>query len=230
MKGLALLISLLVLPVQAGEITGTVVWEGSVPKMKPLNMNADPVCASAHTQAARAETLVLGEGQTMANIFVRIKSGLPDKTWDPPTEAAVIDQHGCVYHPHVVGVMVDQPFKFLNSDETLHNVNVKAKTNRAFNLGMPKNKKEAEHTFSREELLIEVKCNVHPWMKSYIGVISHPFYDVTGEDGTFSITGLDAGTYEIEVWHEKLGTKTQTVTIGADENKTVDFTYSLPKR
>ncbi len=215
----------------AGEITGVVKWDGNAPKMKALKMDADPVCAAAYTgDAARAETLVLGEGNTMANIFVRISSGLADKTYPTPSESAVMDQKGCVYHPHVVGVMVDQTFLFKNSDDTLHNVNVKAKENRGFNLGMPTSLRESEQKFTREELMIEVKCNVHPWMKSFIGVSSHPFFDVTGEDGKFAIKGLDAGTYEVEVWHEKLGTSTQKVTITKDESKAVDFSFSMPSK
>lgn len=218
--------------VLAGEITGVVKWDGNVPKMKPLKMDADPVCSASYDgkDPARAESLVLGDGNTMAHIFVRIKSGLPDKEWKAPADAAVMDQKGCVYHPHVVGVMANQPFKFLNSDDTLHNVNVKASVNRGFNLGMPTSMRESEKVFTREELMIEVKCNVHPWMKSYIGVSSHPFFDVTGEDGAYSIKGLDAGTYEVEVWHEKLGTQTQSVTIGQDETKTADFSYSRPSK
>ncbi|MCB1041983.1 MAG: carboxypeptidase regulatory-like domain-containing protein [Acidobacteria bacterium] len=232
MKLTAFLLVFLSITSLAGEITGVVKWDGNAPKMKPLKMDADPVCSAAYSggEMARAETLVLGEGNTMAHIFVRISKGLPDKKWPTPSEPAEMDQKGCMYSPHVVGVMVDQDFKFVNSDDTLHNVNVKATVNRGFNLGMPTSMRESMQKFSREELMIEVKCNVHPWMKSYIGVSSHPFFAVTGEDGKYTISGLDAGTYEVEVWHEKLGTQTQSVTIGQDESKSLDFSFSMPSK
>ena len=217
--------------VAAGEVTGTIKWDGDVPKMRPLKMDADPVCANHHSEPVLSEVLVLGDGNTMANIFVRIISGLPDKKYDPPKEAAVLDQKGCMYVPHVVGVMVDQDLKILNSDGILHNVNVQSKENRSFNLGMPKGQTEAVKTFSREEHMIALKCNVHPWMAGYIGVMSHPFFAVTGTDGKFKIEGLPAGTYEVEAWHERLGTMTSKVTLDSDgDSKTADFTFSKPEK
>ena len=213
----------------AGEITGTVKWEGPAPTMKPLKMDADPVCMEHHKdEPARVETLVLGPGQEMANVLVRVVSGLPDQKWDAPKEAAVLDQNGCMYVPHVLGVMVDQDVKILNSDGILHNVNVQAKVNRGFNLGMPKGTNEAVKQFSREEHPITLKCNVHPWMKAYISVFSHPFFAVTGEDGSFAIKNLPDGTYEIEAWHERLGTQTAKVTVSGGGAQTADFTFSKP--
>ena len=136
----------------AGEVTGTIKWEGPVPKKRTLKMDADPVCMGHYSDGpAYSEALVLGEGNTMGNIVVHVTSGLPDKKHEPPSEAAVFDQKGCVYIPHVLGVMAGQDVKILNSDGILHNVNVAAKTNRGFNLGMPKGKKEAMKKFSRAE-------------------------------------------------------------------------------
>ncbi|CAM2064314.1 Carboxypeptidase regulatory-like domain-containing protein [Sulfidibacter corallicola] len=231
MISLVVLSVLLAAPLAAGEVSGTIKWEGKVPKMKALRMDADPVCANHHQEEpARSEVLVLGEGQTMANVLVRVKSGLPDKKWDPPKEAAVMDQKGCTYVPHVLAVMVNQDIKILNSDGILHNVNVQAKVNRGFNLGMPKGTTEAVRKFSRAEDKIVLKCNVHPWMKAYLVVLDHPFFSVTGKDGAFKIADLAPGTYEIEAWHEKLGTQTAKVTIGSDgDSQTADFTFSRNK-
>ena len=215
----------------AGEVTGTVKWEGPVPKLRPIKMDADPVCEAHHPDTMPvSETLVLGDGNTMGNIVVHIKSGLPDKKYGPPKDAAVFDQRGCIYIPHVLGVMVDQDVKILNSDGILHNVNVGATENRGFNLGMPKGTTEAVKSFSRPEFPIDVKCNVHPWMKAYIVVFEHPFFSVTAEDGKFTIKNLPPGTYEVEAWHERAGTRKASVTIAADGGtQTVDFTFSRPK-
>jgi len=214
----------------AGEVTGTVKWEGKVPKLRPIKMDADPVCAGQHTDTQPvSETLVLGEGNTMGNIVVHIKSGLSDQEHKAPGTAAVFDQKGCIYMPHVLGVMVDQDIKILNSDGILHNVNVGAKENRGFNLGMPKGTTEATKSFSRPEFPIEVKCNVHPWMKAYIVVFEHPYFSVTAEDGKFSIKNLPPGTYEVEAWHERAGTRTAKVTISGDgDTQSVEFTFSRP--
>ncbi len=213
----------------AGAITGTVTYTGKVPKLKPIPMDADPGCAKKHSSPAKSEILVLGDGNTMANIFVYVKGGLPDKKWPAPSEAAVLDQKGCMYAPHVLGMMVGQTLKILNSDGLLHNVHSLSKTNKSFNRAMPGSVKEAEFTFDKPEFMFKIKCDVHPWMGSYVSVMEHPFFEVTAEDGKFKIDGLPAGTYEIEVWHEKLKTMTQSVTVGADETKTVDFAFAGPK-
>jgi plastocyanin len=166
----------------------------------------------------------------MGNIFVSITSGLPDKQWPTPKEPVILDQKGCQYHPHVIGVMVNQPLRILNSDGILHNVHALPKDNKQFNIAMPASRTEAVETFTKVEGMFVIKCDVHPWMKSYIQVMPHPFFDVTENDGEYVIGGLPAGTYEVEIWHEKLGTKTATVTVGADETKTADFTMSAPSK
>jgi hypothetical protein len=129
-----------------------------------------------------------------------------------------------------MGVMVGQPFKILNSDGILHNVHSLSKVNKPFNMAMPANRTEAMHTFDKEEGIFMIKCDVHPWMNAFVLVSPHPYYSVTGKDGKFSITGLDAGTYEIEAWHEKLGTQKSTVTVAANDTKTVPFKFSTPAK
>ena len=211
-------------------ITGTVVYEGKVPKLKAITMDADPICASKHTETVRVETLVLGEGQTMANVFVHVKSGLPEKEYPTTADPVVVDQAGCMYNPHVFGIRVGQPLEIRNPDATLHNVHAMPKLNRAFNIAMPETKTTATKVFNREEFMFPIKCDVHPWMGAWCAVMSHPFFDTTGKDGKFTIEGLEAGTYEIEAWHERLGTRSVTVSVTADETKTVDFAISIPSR
>ena len=215
-------------PALAGTITGKVTFEGKVPTMKPIAMDADPTCAKKHSTPVLSEWLVLGEGNTLGNVLVRVAKGLPDKPYPAPKDPVVMDQNGCKYVPHVMGIMVGQPFKVLNSDGVLHNVHALPKVNKPFNMAMPPTRKEAMETFTKEEGMFTVKCDVHPWMQAYLGVMSNPFFTVTKPDGKFTISGLDAGTYEIEAWHEKAGTRTATVTVGATDTKSVDFKFSPP--
>jgi plastocyanin len=214
-------------PTGTAAIAGTVKYEGAVPTLKPLSMDADPNCAKKHSGPVASEVLVLGDGQTLGNVFVRVKSGLPaGATYAPPSEPVTLDQQGCHYVPHVLGVMVNQKVKILNSDALLHNIHALPKENAQFNMAMPANRTEAEQTFSREEFMVPVKCDVHPWMQGYIGVSSHPFFAVTGKEGTYEIKNLPAGTYELEFWHERLGTKTATVTVGEGARGTGDMTFT----
>ena len=214
----------------AGSVTGSVKYEGTVPKLRSIRMEADPGCAKKHASPAKSEVLVLGDGNTMGNVFVRVKSGVPTKDYPAPKEPVVIDQEGCRYIPHVLGVMAGQPLKILNSDGLLHNIHALPKVNKSFNMAMPASRKEADATFTKEEFMFKIKCDVHPWMGAWIAVMTHPFFDVTATDGKFDIGNLPPGTYEIEAWHEKLKTKTVSVTISGDESQTVDFAFSPPAR
>jgi plastocyanin len=210
-------------------ITGTVIYTGTVPNLRPLAMDADPACAKMHSEPVPNEMLVLGSGKTMGNIMVWVSKGLPaGKAWPAPKTPVVLDQRGCQYHPHVMGIMVGQPYRILNSDGVLHNVHALPKINTAFNRAMPPTVKEASATFAKAEGMFQVKCDVHPWMSAYVGVFTHPFFSVTGTDGKFTISGLEPGTYEITAWHERLGTQTATVTVAANETKTQDFKFAVP--
>jgi len=226
LTGVALLAGVTV----AGSIKGTVTYDGKVPNLRPIKMDADPGCAKKHSGPVQPEVLVLGDGNTVGNIMVHIKSGLPEKAYAAPSEPVVLDQNGCQYKPHVTGVMVGQPFKILNSDGLLHNVHALPKTNKGFNRAMPASVTEADYTFDKAEGMFKIKCDVHPWMGAYVGVMTHPFFDVTGADGKFEIKDVPAGTYEVEIWHEKLGAKTTKVTVSGDEAQTADFTLAPPSR
>ena len=227
---LAMLVAVAVWPDVAGaasSISGTVTFAGKAPTLKPLAMDADPVCAKKHTGPVPNEMLVLGNGNTMGNILVWVSKGLPaGKTWPVPPTPVVLNQNGCQYKPHVMGIMVGQSYKILNSDALPHNVHTLPKVNKPFNRAMPATLKEATTTFDKEEPIFQVKCDVHPWMSAYIGVFTHPFFSATSTDGKFTISGLDPGTYEITAWHERLGTQTASITVGANDKKTQDFKFT----
>jgi len=226
---LALLV-LNAVPCSAATVTGTIHFEGKVPKLKRQDMRADPGCVAKHKAPPESELLVLGEDNTLGNVFAWVKSGLPDVEYPVPDEAVVLDQKGCLFIPHVSAVMVGQPFKILNNDSLMHNVHSLSKVNMPFNLAMPGSLKDIVIEFPSEEWMFQVKCDVHPWMKAYVTVLSHPFHDVTEPDGKFTISGLPAGTFEIEVWHETLGSRSVEVTVADDDTKTADFTLSPPSK
>ena len=213
----------------AATVSGTVTFDGKVPALKPIAMDADPVCAKKHTAPVNNEMLVLGSGNSMGNIMVWVSKGLPaGKTWPVPKTPVTLDQNGCMYKPHVMGIMVGQQYKILNSDGVLHNIHTLPKVNPAFNKGMPPTLKEATTVFDKPEEVFHIKCDVHPWMSAYIAVFTNPFFSVTSTDGKFTISGLDPGTYEITAWHERLGTQTASVTVAGSETKTQNFKFTLP--
>ncbi len=214
-------------PTGAGVIAGNIVFDGNPPNLRAISMDADPGCAAKHDEPVIAEVLVLGEGQSLGNVFVQVTNP-PAGTYPVPSEAAVVDQNGCMYTPRVLGVMAGQTLQFLNSDSLLHNVHGRPAENREFNMGMPPTLTETETTLSRPEPVFSVKCDVHPWMQAYVAVMSHPFFTVTDTSGEYRIEGLPAGEYEIEAWHERLGTQTATVTVADDAAGAADFTFAVP--
>jgi plastocyanin len=215
----------------AANITGTATFDGKAPNIKPLSMDADPACAKKHSKPVPGEMLVLGSANSMGNVLVWVSKGLPNgKTYPAPKTPVVMDQVGCVYKPHVMGIMIGQPYRILNSDGVLHNVHTLPKINRSFNQAMPPTRKEATTTFEKPEPVFQIKCDVHPWMSAYIGVFTHPFFAVTGTDGKFTIPGLDPGTYEISAWHERLGTQTASITVGAGDPKPHAFKFAVPAK
>jgi plastocyanin len=210
---------------KAGDVTGKVVLDGAPPPNEAIKMNSDPVCLKQATGTQTQEFFVVGEGGALQNVFVYVKDGLGDYVFETPTEALKFDQSGCRYRPHVFGVRVGQPIEIMNSDPTLHNIHALPKENQEFNTGQPIQGMKFTHTFTTPEVMVPFKCDVHGWMNAHVGVLAHPYFAVTSADGTFSLNKLPAGTYTVEAWHEKLGTQTQSVTVGPNETKEVSFTF-----
>jgi plastocyanin len=208
----------------AGTITGKVMLEGTPPENPVIKMASDPACGNGEV---RAESYVVDNG-SLQNVFVYIKDGLGNKyIFETPTEPVKLDQKGCHYTPHVLGVRVTQPLEVINSDATLHNVHGMPETNREFNQGQPVQGMKNTVTFTAPEVMIPFKCDVHSWMNAYVGVVSHPYFAVTGSGGKFELKTVPPGTYTIEAWHEKLGRQTQNVTLGDKESKDITFTFKV---
>ena len=211
-----------------GSITGTITFEGKAPKMKPLKVDADPICVANNEIAPKKEWLILDENKGVKNMLVFITEGL-NIDYSPPEEPMVIDQKGCIYSPHVVGIMAGQQLDILNNDGTLHNIHALPKVNKEFNKAQPRSKKKLSVKFEKPEAPFKVKCDVHPWMGAYIGVFDHPCFAVSGDDGTYIISDLKPGEYVIEAWHEKLGSQTANVTV-SDSAAHQDFTFKKPSK
>jgi len=208
----------------ASTIKGKVLLEGTPPENPVIKMSSDPACGSAEV---RAESYLADNG-ALQNVFVHITDGLGNKyIFDTPTEPVKLDQKGCRYVPHVLGVRTTQPLEVSNSDATLHNVHAMPESNREFNKAHQLAGIKHDHVFSTKEVMVPFKCDVHKWMNAYVGVLDHPFYAVTGADGSFELKGLPPGTYTIEAWHEKLGAQTQTVTVGAKQTGEAAFTFKI---
>ncbi|HXT72345.1 MAG TPA: carboxypeptidase regulatory-like domain-containing protein [Candidatus Angelobacter sp.] len=208
-----------------GSVSGVVKLDGTAPKFKPINMSADPYCVKANSKPAFPDQVVVGDGNTLANVVVYVKTGAEDYSFPTPSDSVTLDQKNCMYTPHVVALMVGQTLSVVNSDDTTHNIHPTPADNREWNKSQPPKAPSITDTFARPEVAIPVKCNVHPWMKSYIAVMANPYYAVTDKDGKFELKNLPPGTYTIEAWQEKYGVVDQTVTIGAKEAKTSDFTF-----
>jgi plastocyanin len=207
-------------PATAASVSGTVKLDGEAPKAAKIDMSQDPACKGTNT----AENVVAAGGH-LSNVFVYVKEGLGNRTFDTPKDTVTLDQSGCKYHPHVMGVVVGQTIKIVNSDPTTHNIHPTPKDNREWNESQPPQSAPLEKTFAREEIMLPVKCNQHPWMRMFVNVTKNPFFAVTGPDGKFEIKGLPPGDYTIAFVQEKLGEQDVKVTLAAKDSKTVDATF-----
>ena len=208
-------------PATTATISGVVTFQGAAPKAEQIDMSADPACKGDTTW----QPIVVDNGR-LANVLVYVKDGLSDRTFAPPTDAVTIDQRGCRYIPRVAAAMAGQPVEFLDHDPTMHNIHPMPKNNKEWNQAEQPDGKPVRRIFDNPEVMIPIKCNQHPWMKMYLNVMSNPFYAVTGPDGAFTLKRLPPGTYTIAAVQEKLGEKTQTITVAPKEDKQgVAFSY-----
>jgi plastocyanin len=207
-------------PATVATVNGTVKFDGTAPKPAKIDMSQDPGCKGTN----EAESVVVSGGD-LANVFVYVKDGLGNRTFEAPKDPVVLDQKGCQYHPHVLGVMAGQTVQIKNDDPTTHNIHPTPKDNREWNESQPPSSPALEKNFAREEIMLPVKCNQHPWMKMYVNVVKSPFFAVTDKSGKYEIKGLPPGDYTLAFVHEKLGEQDQKVTVAAKETKTVDQSF-----
>ena len=213
-------------PAAAGSATvqATVKFVGSAPARTKVKMDADPICQQQHATPMESEEVVVNGNGTLKNVFVYVKEGVHG-SFPAPTTPATIEQLGCWYRPHVFGLQANQPLDIVNSDATLHNINAKPTTNTPFNIAQPVKGMKMTKKFAKPEVMVKFKCNVHPWMSAYVGVLDHPFFGVSDNQGIVTIAGLPAGTYTLEAWQETYGMQTQTVSVADGETKSVEFTF-----
>jgi plastocyanin len=200
-------------PSTAGIVSGKVLFEGKKPQAKKIDMDEDPLCAKSHPGAVSDESIAVNGNGSLANVFVYIKQGLEDKKFEPPSDPMVIDQKGCWFNPRVLGIQVGQNLRVTNSDPVTHNIHPLAQVNREWNQSQPPGATPLARRFAQPEIMIRVKCNIHPWMHAWIGSVPHPYFAVTGEDGSFLLRNVPPGTYTIEAWQEELGKQEQRITL-----------------
>lgn len=217
------------LPDGTAVVKGQVKFSGTPPKRRPIDMGSEPKCHETHPEPMFDESVIVNENGTLRNVFVWIKKGIEAKNIEPPKEAVVLDQKGCHYEPHVLGVQVGQPLEIRNSDPLAHNVHGLPQLNKEFNFSQTQQGGKDTVTFATPEVMIKLKCDIHGWMSTYVGVVKHPWFFVTKEDGAFELPKLPAGEYVIEAWHEKYGKLTETVKVADGETKELSFTFEGKK-
>lgn len=212
-------------PATAGTITGTVTFSGQPPAMGTLNMSSEAKCSAAHPDPVPTGDALVKDGK-VENAFVYVKEGFGSRVFPAPTGTVTIDQKGCLYSPRVVGAETGQTIRFVNSDPLLHNVHSAPTQGSAWNFSMSKQGVEREITVAKPEVMIPMRCDVHPWMHGWLGVLDHPYFAVTGPDGRFTLANVPAGEYVVASWHERFGTREARVTVAAKETKEIGFAYT----
>jgi len=217
-----------------GTISGVIAYNGAAPEAKKIDTSADAACTSKSPNLA-TEDLIVKDGK-LANAYVYIKDGtLADgtkigdySTWPNMPASATLDQNGCHYQPHVLGVVVNEPITIKNSDPTTHNIHFTPKSNPDWNQSQPNGAAPLTHKLARAEVLVPVKCNQHPWMKSYVAVSKHPFFAISAADGSYTINGVPPGKYTVVAWHEGGANGTEQkmeVTVAAKGAGKADFAF-----
>ncbi len=210
-----------------GGISGTVHFQGKAPVLRPIAMDKDPVCAREQSGTVLSEDGRVNANGTLPNAFVYISKGTGNLSGHVPASSATLTQRGCIFQPHVLGIMVGQTLQVVTEDPTTHNIHISATTgNRDWNVTQQPGTPSVMTKFSHPVIMVPVRCNIHPWMAAYIGVVSNPYYAVTGDDGSFSIKNVPPGDYTLSVWTATFGIQERSVTVGAGESATVDFTFT----
>ena len=205
----------------SGAIAGKVSFSGEVPPPQRAKLSADPKCAAAHKDGLERQPVKVKDGG-LADVLVYVKSGI-GAPYPAPVEPFLLDQIGCEYHPSMIVLMVGQPLRIRNSDDTLHNIHPRPIINKEFNIGQPRKGMEVTRSFEKAELMIPTGCEVHPWMRAYISVLAHPFFSLTEEDGSYEIKALPDGEYDVEAVHSQLKSATGQVSVKDGRTSKLDL-------
>jgi hypothetical protein len=212
-------------PTGSARVIVKVLLSGSPPAPAKIQTAADPYCAKVHqAEPLLSQTVQVGSDGALIDSLVFVKDGVTGPYAVPQTPVT-LDQKGCVYIPHVIGMRAGQPLQILNSDPTLHNIHPLPLINAGFNIGMPVQGMKQTRVFQKAEPVFHVKCDVHSWMSAYIATFTHPFFGVSNSQGSVELNNLPAGTFQIQAWHEKYGLQTQSVSLAAGETKQITFSY-----
>ena len=209
-----------------GEITGKVSFKGIRPKRIRISMAQDPVCARMHQSPFYLEDYVVEPDGSLPNAFVYVKSGPEGRSYPVPKQPVILTQAGCIFRPHVFGVMAGQPIEITSKDPTTHNVHFVPRINRDWDHSLPPESPPLRVRFTKPEIMIPVTCNHHRWMYAYVGVTTNPFYAVTGSDGRFTMKGVPPGGYTLGVWTATFGTQDRRITVRANHPISIDFLFS----
>jgi len=210
----------------SGEIAGKVYFKGEAPRLRRIMMDKDPVCASLHPEGVLPEDGRVNANGTLPNAFVYISKGAENLSGTAPSEPVTLTQNECEYEPHVLGIMVGQPLRVVSNDPTTHNIHIMPKAGHDFDVTQQPGSPPVSDKFSTPQIMVPVHCNIHNWMQAYIGVVTNPYYAVTGNEGTFQIKGVPAGSYTLSIWTATFGTQEREVTVRAGETASVDFTFA----
>ena len=210
----------------AGSVTGTIKFDGVVPQMKTINMIDVPNCAKLHSSPVMTESVVPGDNGTLQNVVVYLQGDFSGYSFPQATEAVKVNQEGCIYTPHVVAVMTGDPLEVTNKDAVTHNINAMSQLHQGWNETQVQGGQPIVRRFSKEEIPMTVKCNMHPWMRFYAAVVNHPYFQVTGKDGQFALRNVPPGTYTLTAWQETYGTKKQNLVVQPKQEQAVSITFS----
>jgi len=206
-------------------VSGKATLNGKPPSETPIQLASDPSCKAMHASGVTTRHYVVDANGNLANVFVYVKDGLAGKKFSAPASPILLDQQGCLYQPYVLGIQTGQILVIQNSDATMHNVHALGKNNPEFNVGQPTKGVKMEKMFNKPEVFVRFKCDVHPWMFAYVGVMDHPFFAVTGADGSFKINDLPDGEYTLAALHPKAGEQTAKIKVAGGGIK-VDFAFT----
>lgn len=212
-------------PGTVGEIKGTILLQGAPPSPQKILLSGEPECAQLNPNSLESPVVTTGANGDLGNVAVYIKSGLANYHFDTPQTPVELEQKNCMYQPRVLALMTNQVLDIQNEDPIQHNVHPTPHENPAFNMTQVIHGAPIQKTFANPELAIRFMCNLHPWMRAYVFVFSHPYFDVTTTAGTFDLKNVPPGTYTIEAWQERYGTQDQTVTLAPKETKSITFSF-----